>query len=190
MVGALGPVVHGAERTRRMTIGAYATGLALGSTLLALLLTLAGEAFRAAGLRPIVLALVALAATVSAMQVLGVGPLQSRWQVPERWRRQMDVEILALLYGFLLGLGVFTAVVVSAFWVLVALTLLAPPALAVSGWLAYALVRTVGFVVVAKLPDGSEALFSTGLRRRLLVAGAVLVGAIAAGVQLLPVGVQ
>jgi hypothetical protein len=189
MVGALGPVVHGAKRTRRRTIGAYGTGLVLGSLVLALVLGLAGQALRGAGLRPVAIVLVAAALTLSCLQLLGLRPLQSRWQVPERWRRQIDIEILGLLYGFLLGLGIFTAVVVSVFWVLVVLTLLVQPVVAVAGWLLYAFVRLAGFVVVAKLPEGTETLFSTGVRKRVLVVGAVLIGAIAAAPQLLSAGV-
>ena len=58
---------------------------------------------------------------------------QSSWQVPEYWRRAVDADVLPVAYGAILGFGVFTAVVVGAFWVFVAVTLIYPAPVAAAG---------------------------------------------------------
>lgn len=67
---------------------------------------------------------------------------------------------LALGYGFLLGLGALTAVVVSAFWVFVALSVAAPPGLVVVAWAGYASARALGFVIAVRSGETERAALS------------------------------
>ena len=115
-----------------------------------MLLVALGQILNSLGLRPIAWLLVLGAAGLSVVQLARPRPLQSRWQVPEPWRRVIDPDVLALLYGFLLGTGVLTAVVVSAFWVFVTLTLVASPLAAISAWMIYGVVRGMSFVATSQ----------------------------------------
>jgi hypothetical protein len=76
--------------------------------------------------------------------------MQSRWQVPEWWRRGLHLEIAALLYGLVLGTGFATAIVLSAFWVFVALSTIAQTPLVLLAWAIYGGARAVGFEAASK----------------------------------------
>jgi hypothetical protein len=56
----------------------------------------------------------------------------------------------AFFYGAILGNGMTTAVVVSAFWLFVFLSTVLSIWPVVLGWIAYALTRTAGVVVVRR----------------------------------------
>jgi hypothetical protein len=98
------------------------------------------------------------------LQMFGRRPPQSSWQVPEIWRRSVDPMILPVAYGFLLGLGILTAVAVASFWVFVVATPIQPPLVAVAGWSVYALARGATFVIgssACELVSGSPSRLST-----------------------------
>jgi hypothetical protein len=150
MVGSLGPAVSGVERRSLGVVLGFVGATMLASLIMASSLVLVGELLATASLEAVEISFVTGALILSVSQVLGSSrPLQSEWQVPERWRRQMAPDVLAAFYGFILGFGVFTAVVVSAFWVFLALSLIVDPWIAIAGWGTYAAVRSGGFVLLS-----------------------------------------
>lgn len=181
MVGSMGPAVSGVRRGNRVA-AIHLAALLVGALDTALVLALLGAVLRAARLGSLPIALVAIAVVLGILQVGGVPPIQSRWQVPEQWRRLMDVEVFAALYGLLLGVGGLTAVVVSAFWIFAALSLVADPRFVVLGWVCYAMVRGTGFWTLAY--GGAGQLFPRIASSRVLAALATLVG-VAASAQVL-----
>jgi hypothetical protein len=180
MAAALRPgpsAVSGAARTARRVTVLHGAGLASGAVIMALLLALGRAVMIGAGLRPLLIIPAGLALVLAVGQCAGFPVPQSSWQVPEYWRRSVDAGILPVAYGAILGFGVFTAVVVGAFWVFVAATLLFPVPLAVTGWLAYAGGRAAGFTVALRLPR-LERIFLTGRSRAAVIAGPTLIAAL------------
>lgn len=164
MAGALGPAGSGAASSRTRISLIYTTGLVLGSAVLALCLATLGQVLEVLGTGRAVSVVIAIASVLVLLQLLGLRPLQSRWQVPEEWRRLMSMDLLAAFYGFLLGLGLFTAVVLSAFWMLIGLSLLAHPIAVLISWEVYALIRGLGFILASgttKVMSPSPALKQT-----------------------------
>lgn len=158
MVGALGPAGRGAKPSLRRTAMIYTFGLAVGALIIALILASAGSAMRAAGLEFAgeVLLMVAVGAVV--LQVLTGRSLGPRRQVPEHWRRTLEMDVLAAAYGLLLGAGALTRVTLSVFWVFVVLTLFVSPWAAVTSWLIFALVKGLGFAIARNRRRGVERL--------------------------------
>lgn len=152
MLGALGPAVRGVALPRQTVAISFGAATLAGSLLAGTVLATVGAVLAAAGLGVLTVSALVGTSVLAFAQVVGQRPVQSRWQVPERWRRQLDVDVLAVFYGFILGFGVFTAVVVSAFWVFAAATLLVPLPVALAGWAMYGLVRVGGFVAAALRP--------------------------------------
>ena len=107
MVGSMGPAVSGVGRGSKVA-AIHLTALVAGALGTALVLTLLGAVLRAAKLGWLPVALVGIAVLLGVLQVAGVPAVQSRWQVPEQWRRLMDVDALAAFYGLLLGVGGLT----------------------------------------------------------------------------------
>lgn len=145
MAGTISPVGDGAKR-RRLLIG-HGVGLLLGAATMATALTLAAQLMRvplqavSPWLAP-VLAVVLLG--WASQSALGKGlpyPLP-RWQVPEDWRRTLPRMVTISVYGYLLGLGFLTNMVVPTYWVLLGASVwtggLAPLLIA---WALYAGVR-------------------------------------------------
>lgn len=173
MVGSLGSVVNGSDQALRRVTGLHLIGLVVGALLVGSFLTVTGAAARSLGLRPVILVVAVLSVAGTASQLVGTPALQSQWQVPEHWRRIMSGDVLALFYGFLLGLGMLTAVVVTAFWAFVALSILVQPPLALAGWTVYALTRGLSFHVSAS--SGHVDTGFTAWGRRKLVSAALVV---------------
>ena len=182
MVGSMGPAVSGVRQGSKVA-AIHLAALVAGSLGTALVLALLGAVLRAAKLGSLAVALVAIAVLLGLLQVAGVPPIQSHWQVPEQWRRLMDVDVLAAFYGLLLGVGGLTAVVVSAFWIFAALSLVADPRIVVLGWVSYAVVRGVGFWILGR--GGGAELYPRITSSRVFVALATLVGMVAASVEVL-----
>jgi hypothetical protein len=181
MVAALRPgqpAVSGACPTsvHRVTVR-HAAGLLSGALVMGLLLALLRALVLGAGLQALLVVPVGIALVLALLQCAGLPVPQSSWQVPEYWRRAVDAGILPVAYGAILGLGVFTAVVVGAFWVFVAVTLLCPAPLALAGWLAYACGRIAGFSLALRLPRLERILLSAGKRTGLIV-GSTLIAAL------------
>ena len=178
MAGALGSAVRGSKLLNPVTLG-HASGLFVGSLVMALGVSLTGNVVSALGLRPVAELLVVVACAIALLQVAGGRPLQSSWQVPESWRRSIDPTLLATFYGFLLGFGVLTAVVASAFWVFVTLSLVVSPVIVIAGWTAYAIARVIGFVAMARASN-FEMMLATLNRNsivRLATAAAIIASA-------------
>ena len=172
------PTVSGAaaKRVHRVTV-LHAAGLVSGALVMGLLLALGRALMIGAGLRPLLVIPAGVALTAAVLQCAGARLPQSSWQVPEYWRRSVDAGILPVAYGAILGFGVFTAVVVGAFWVFVAASFLFSPPVALIGWLAYACGRTAGFSFALRLRR-LERIFLSARTRMGLVIGSTLIAAL------------
>lgn len=176
MVGSLGPAGSGAVRSLRTTALWHLSGLLIGALSVGAALAVLGAALERSPLASLrVLAVVAALALV-AFQLIRGRVVQSRRQVPDHWRGRMDTEILAWLYGVLLGVGFATSVVVSAFWVFFALTLLVPVHLALLAWGGYAITRGFGFWGVSALRGIDGVFLGRRHRRGLVISTSVLAG--------------
>lgn len=188
MALAIGPVGDVAHRRRLLMI--HGGGLVAGSVLLAAILTIVGVPFRLGfGALPATAQLVvciagSLVLVLWAMRVLtgsGLPFPRSSWQVPSAWRFDMPYEFTLGLYGFLLGLGILTDIVMPTFWLLIAASLaVAHPLLIVLIWIGYALVRLANtWRVSTELscsPDpGYEPAAPSGMSRFRIVAAIQLV---------------
>ena len=172
------PTVSGAaaRSVQRVTL-LHASGLVCGALIMGLLLALARALMIGAGLRPLLVIPAGITLAVAVLQCAGLPIPQSSWQVPEYWRRGMDTDLLPVAYGVILGFGVFTSVVVGAFWVFVAGTILYPVPLALTGWLAYACARAAGFCFAVQIPQ-LERILLNARKRRGLIAIATLVATV------------
>lgn len=175
MAASLQPAVSGATpRSLRRVTALHGVGLLAGAVVMSLILALAGALVTAAGLRRILIVAVGIALALAALQSVGLRIPQSRWQVPEHWRRTLDASVLPVAYGAILGFGVFTAVVVGAFWVFVTVTLLYPAAVTLMGWSAYAFGRMMAFRLALQVQPLERILLTALQRRVLVIATAVL----------------
>jgi hypothetical protein len=163
----------GQHPVRRVTL-LHGTGLVCGALVMGLLLALVRAAVVGAGLRSLLVVPAGVALVLAVAQCAGLPAPQSSWQVPEYWRRAVDAGILPVAYGAILGFGVFTAVVVAAFWVFAAATLLFPAPVALLGWLAYASGRVAGFSVALRLRELERVLLTTRERAGLVVGSTLL----------------
>jgi hypothetical protein len=145
---------------------------------MSLALALAGSLVTAAGLRFVLWVPVGVALALAVLQSAGLGIPQSSWQVPEYWRRTLDAGTLPVAYGAILGAGVFTAVVVGAFWVFMAVTLLCTAPLALIGWSAYAAGRLIGFRLALQMHRPLERIFLTAFQRRGLIIATTMLAAL------------
>jgi len=169
MAASLRPAVSGASTKpiRRLT-ALHGAGLISGAIVMGLVLTLLGSLLTGAGLRTMLLILAGVAVALAVMQSIGLTLPQSSWQVPEYWRRNLDASAVPVLYGAILGAGVFTAVVVGAFWVFAAVTLRYSAPVALIGWSSYAMGRLTGFRLTLQLRP-LERIFLTAFQRRMLI---------------------
>ena len=175
MAASLRPAVSGASAKyiRRVTT-LHGAGLMVGAIVMSLALALLGSIVTAMGMRLILLIPVLVAVALAVLQSMGVRLPQSRWQVPEYWRRTLDAGTLPVIYGAILGLGVFTAVVVGAFWVFLAETLRYPAPVALIGWSAYAVGRMTGFRLALQVQPLEKIFLSASRQRLLIIATTVL----------------
>jgi hypothetical protein len=181
MAACLRPAVSGAPRNAlRKVIALHGVGLLAGALVMGLVLAVIGSALGSVGLRSVATVVVGLSVVVAVLQVAGLRVPQSPWQVPDYWRRTLDPGVLPIAYGAILGTGIFTAVVVGAFWVFVALTLLFAPSIALLGWIAYAMGRVVGFAVVLQTEPLERIFISAGQRRTLVLATAMFAAIVVA----------
>lgn len=151
MVGAIGPAVSGRRGTRASwhVPVLYTFALLVGGGLMFLAVAGAGNLLMAIGFERVLWVVLLASVGGAILQAVGGPAVQSSWQVPEAWRRHIDLEILVAFYGFLLGIGVVTSVVVSAFWVFVALTAFVGVTAGAIGWTIYSVVRGLGFWILA-----------------------------------------
>jgi hypothetical protein len=180
MAASLRPAVSGASAKpiRRVT-ALHGAGLISGAVIMGLFFSLLGLLLVTAGLRSVMIVLVGIAIALAVMQSIGLSLPQSRWQVPEYWRRTLDASAVPVLYGAILGAGVFTAVVVGAFWVFAAITLRYSAPIAVIGWSSYALGRLTGFRLALQVRQ-LERIFLTAFQRRALIIATTIAAAVVA----------
>src|SRR6266542_2340515 len=194
MVGTVGAARRLGGR-RALVAGevAFALGLVLGAALVFGVLGLAGAALHP-GRAAVVLA-VAVAAFAAAIDAGGrrVRP-QIRFQVPESWRRTMQLPRALFLYGLLLGTGLTTYVPAATAWALLPLVLVLGN---VSGPLAIGLSLAAGRAlpvlilawrgeetVLAERPQGLRVLRTLAALSLVLGLAALLVGEVRAATDL------
>lgn len=144
MVTSLGRPVRDVNYNQTAIL--HLVGLFCGAMVSSAALIFIGKATASTGRQLICEACLILASAAIISQLGGRRAAQSHWQVPSVWRQTVDPTVLPLAYGALLGMGIWTAVVVSAFWAFVAATPLESPWVAVAGWGIYAAARGVGFL--------------------------------------------
>ncbi len=138
MAAAMGSAGRRATRVQSKVCAWHYAGLLAGS------MTMASIVAAAAAVTPQSTALYLGAACVplALLEAVGARPPQSRWQVPEYWRRSMDPDISAAAYGFILGFGVFTAVMTLGFWAFLLLALTQPALAIFAAWACYVVGRS------------------------------------------------
>lgn len=180
MAASLRPAVSGASaRPIRRLTALHGAGLISGAIVMSLVLALLGSLLIAAGLRIVLIVPAGMAVALAVMQSIGLSLPESRWQVPEYWRRTLEASAVPVLYGAILGAGVFTAVVVGAFWVFAAVTLKYSAPVALIGWSSYALGRLTGFRLSLQVRP-LERIFLTAFQRRALIIATTLAAAVVA----------
>ena len=108
-----------------MSLVAYLVGLLLGGMVLGTIISLLGLAVRLPEIgRSVaeILFVIMLVHAILALREIGLLNLplpQSHWQVKRSWARTLDPRIAALLYGLILGFGVFTRIPTGLFYALV-----------------------------------------------------------------------
>jgi hypothetical protein len=168
MVGTILPIVYG-ERIqltgmRNGSLAAYVSGSMIGGMTLGTSVSLVGLCLRLhnllAGSVAVMLLLAFPAHAFLAIREIGVVnvPLpQSHWQVRRTWARELRPQVAALLYGLILGLGVFTRIPTGVFYALV--IWMAVLADARFGALAFTLVgfgRALPLMVLARATTNGE----------------------------------
>src|SRR5919108_933791 len=178
MVGTVG-----AARRIAITQVSHVLGLALGSAAVFGGLALLGQALDPPPEMLFVFVGVAAAAALADLGGFAVRP-RIRSQVPERWRWTMPLSRALLLYGILLGTGVFTYMPAAAGWALLGLSF------GLGSWvqglvigLALAAGRALPVLVLARRSAGDVlAELPEGLRIVRMLAAVTLAAAIAASV--------
>ncbi len=125
---------------------AHSTSLALGALTAAAGFTLVGALVRIGLPAGPWLAWLGAALLGSwAMRTIGLPGMpypRSHWQVPEHWRTGMPAPFTMSAYGYLLGFGFLTDVIVPAYWLLVLITAADGGIVAIGlGWLTYMVAR-------------------------------------------------
>lgn len=145
MAGTIGSVVNRANMPK--LVRSHAVGLWLGGLTMALALTLLGALVRPAVLQLFTpLKLLAVPVLLGwAARAMGRGglPFPSRaWQVPEHWRYTLPPAMTLGAYGYILGLGWLTHIILPTYWILFAGTIaVASVPIALAAWTAFALGR-------------------------------------------------
>jgi hypothetical protein len=150
MASSLGRAVCTRSGCDRRLLGLHAIGLWIGATAAGLLVALLGRLIPGTGTQMALDAVVMVVGLLTFGQLFALRPIQSRWQVPRHWMGLLGPETTAGLYGLLLGAGVLTAVVVTAFWAFVVASLVVSPVVAIVGWSCYAAARATGFYVSSR----------------------------------------
>jgi hypothetical protein len=152
MVWTIAPAVSGRQRRRVLTL--HVAGLLAGAVTMCMILVLVAAGVSALGLDSpdwlrLVVAALLVAWLIRGITRRGLPYPRSRWQVPEQWRARLPLQATAPAYGYLLGLGALTDVVLPTYWLLVGVTVTALGSFwwALVAWLAYGAAR--GAVTIA-----------------------------------------
>lgn len=141
----IGPAGSRAEMKRLLSM--HAVGLFVGATVMALSLSLVGRATNgllaaAAPVPPLFASGLLLLWAGRVAFSRGLGWPSSHWQVPASWRESLPPSVTLGAYGFLLGVGFLTSVVLPPFWILLGGTLVSNSVWAsVGAWWLYAGMR-------------------------------------------------
>src|SRR3954451_8370359 len=119
MVATITPAGCGSRRRQLLAASLFSAGALAAAALIGGLAGLAGAALGAARW-PLAAALLALLACLREAGALRLPVPQARWQVPERWRRELPLPVWSAGYGAGLGLGLVTYQPVATFWVALA----------------------------------------------------------------------
>lgn len=145
MAWTMGPAVSRVRRRRLLRM--HCLSLVLGATTAAAVFVLTGALAQradATGSRAVAAgaAVIAVGWAMRALGLPGIPYPRSHWQVPEHWRTGMPAYFTLSAYGYLLGLGFLTDVVMPAYWVLVAITVVSGNTAAIAlGWFTYVATR-------------------------------------------------
>jgi sulfite exporter TauE/SafE len=121
MAGVIGPIVYGAHRTKKwfIILVLHALGYVCGALIIGLILGVVGkmvipfQVTSALGL--ILTGVTCLVFCARELRFLSFRPPHFRRQVPHGWRR-FRPEIMAPLYGGVLGMGVLTRIEATSFY--------------------------------------------------------------------------
>ena len=128
MVGTILPIVYGERKQHsnsgRTSVAAYAVGLLVGGAMLGTAISLFGFWFRfretVVGRTYVeVLFLALLVHALLGLREIGVIKIrlpQSHWQVKRVWAQELHPQIASLVYGLILGSGVFTRISTGLFY--------------------------------------------------------------------------
>jgi len=130
MVGTIAPIVYGeikSARPRRIVL-LHSVAYILGASLFGGGIAWVGSVLLSSvpiadGLTLFVSGLLAMFCALVEFDFIRVPLPQSQWQVPIGWRR-LPFELMAVLYGMVLGTGILTRVSVSTFYVLISWALI------------------------------------------------------------------
>jgi sulfite exporter TauE/SafE len=129
MVGTILPIVYGERmqtpKIRPGALVAYIAGTVIGGTALGIVISLIGLGLRLhkiwSGSTTAIL-LVGLSAhaflAIRETGLVNVPLPQSHWQVRRTWVRDLHPKVAALLYGLILGFGIFTRIPTGVFYAL------------------------------------------------------------------------
>jgi hypothetical protein len=158
MVGTIGPVVHG-RRTRYprwscllLFVVAHAAGGVLTGIALALPVATLNRfhPLDASRIAPGLLTLCAFGIAREAGLVRFHVPT-STWQVPRRWSL-LPIGVMSILYGLILGSGLFTRIGSSCYYVIVvACVFSGDPVLGASVFASYAVAKALAVVFMTEL---------------------------------------
>lgn len=146
MVWTIAPAVSGDQRRRVVAIHSLALVAGALTTGLALILVASAVAVLDLGSPPWLRAVAAgvlLAWALRAVTQRGLAYPRSHWQVPESWRARLPLKATAAGYGYLLGLGPLTDVILPAYWLLVGISAAAVLSVpwALAAWVGYGATR-------------------------------------------------
>jgi hypothetical protein len=119
MIATITPAGCGSRRRHLLAAVLFTAGAVAAAALLGGAAGLAGSAL-GAGRWPLAAALLAALAAAREAGLLDLPVLQSRRQVPERWRRELPLPLWSAGYGAGLGVGLATFQPVATFWIALA----------------------------------------------------------------------
>lgn len=168
MVGSINPVVHGnGRRGWRRSMALYGLGAAASAGLAGAAIAWVGSRVSGGLEQPAAFLLAAGLAVAYAIHELGGWTLpapQIEEQVPSGWRVRFPLPVASLLYGVVLGPGLFTRIFTSSYYVLVAwVFLLLEPAEGALVMLVHGAARAIPQYLKTREIDTAETAYEIGL---------------------------
>lgn len=143
---AISPAVHGTKSFLRRVFWLHMLGHLLGGAALGVVLGMAAALVRSAGADTLHVVTLVITGTITVYAVAEILPWSiwrpnSHWQVPESFRRTQYVGSMALLWGTLLGAGLFTMNITAAFVIMCLSAVAAPVDAAILVGVSFGVVR-------------------------------------------------